>query len=90
MTDGRVFSGRHAKDLGLVDELGLLEDAVRTTKKMAKAPHAEVIMYKRPYGYGGSIYASTSSPTPHENVVRLELPESSLTLPRGFYYLWQP
>jgi len=92
VTDGRVFSGRHAKDLGLVDDLGLLEDAVRTTKKMAKAPHAEVIMYKRPYGYGGSIYASAPVPQPQQasNVTQLTLPGASHFVPSGFYYLWNP
>jgi protease IV len=35
IADGRIFSGRQAKDLGLVDELGNFKDAVDLTKKMA-------------------------------------------------------
>ncbi len=61
ITDGRVFSGREALDLGLVDELGLLQDAISSTKKMVNAPNAKVVMYKRSYGYGGSIYAETEA-----------------------------
>ncbi|HSV14573.1 MAG TPA: signal peptide peptidase SppA, partial [Tepidisphaeraceae bacterium] len=57
MTDGRVFSGERAVALGLVDRTGLLEDAVQVARDLAHAPDASVIAYKRPYGYGGSIYA---------------------------------
>ncbi|MCC7475295.1 MAG: signal peptide peptidase SppA [Pirellulales bacterium] len=40
---GRVYSGRQAKEIGLVDELGTLHDAVVEAKKLAGlAPHAEV------------------------------------------------
>jgi len=35
LADGRVFTGRQAKSLGLVDELGDLQDAVRETALLA-------------------------------------------------------
>jgi protease-4 len=35
VADGRVYSGRRAKELRLVDELGGLEDAVRTAGRLA-------------------------------------------------------
>ena len=88
-TDGRVFSGARAKQLGLVDDLGLLEDALDTARKMADAPKATVVMYKRPHGYRGSIYAETDIPQPQTNVTKLELPGGPW-LPSGFYYLWKP
>jgi len=87
---GRVYSGERAKELGLVDETGLLEDAVKLAKKMANASNASVVMYSRPYGYGGSIYASNSVPAPRADVMRLELPGASEYLPAGFYYIWAP
>jgi protease-4 len=88
---GRVFSGETAVKLGLADQAGQLDDAIALAKQMAKAPGAKVIMYKRPYGYGGSIYASGDSiPKPQANVIQLQLPESRLFLPGGFYYLWEP
>ncbi|MDP2960601.1 MAG: signal peptide peptidase SppA [candidate division Zixibacteria bacterium] len=34
LADGRVFTGRQAKDLGLIDELGNLEDAIKIAGKM--------------------------------------------------------
>jgi protease-4 len=93
MTDGRVFSGQRAKELGLVDEVGLLDDAIKMAQEMANSPNAAVVMYKRPYGYRGSIYADTSTPEPRAaNVTRLELPgvEGKPMMSGGFYYLWQP
>ncbi len=35
LADGRVFSGRQAKALGLVDELGNLEDAIKEAARLA-------------------------------------------------------
>lgn len=90
VTDGRVFSGQDAVRLGLVDRTGLLEDAIHLARDLAHAPNAEVIEYKRPYGYGGSIYALNSVPQPKADVLQLQLPEAATLLPAGFYYLWQP
>ncbi len=93
-TDGRVFSGQKAMEMGLVDEVGLLEDAIKMARRMTKSPGAAVVMYKRPYGYRGSIYADASVPQPRANadVLRLELPGSDgfPMLTNGFYFLWQP
>ncbi len=89
-TDGRVFSGEQAVALGLADSTGLLNDAIEQARHLAGAERARVIMYKRPYGYMGSIYASQASPTPESNALHLTLPDADTFLPTGFYYLWQP
>jgi len=88
-TDGRVFSGRQAQGLGLIDKLGTLEDAIDRAKELGHAQNATVVMYKRPYGYQGSIYASNNVPVPQGQTLNIPLPESSAFLPRGFYYLWE-
>lgn len=92
VTDGRVFTGTRAVELGLADQTGRLEDAIDLAGQMANAPNAEVIMYQRPYAYSGSIYANASVPTPQaqSNELTLKLPMSDSFLPNGFYYLWQP
>jgi protease-4 len=89
-TDGRVFSGEQALAMGLVDRLGGLEDAIKLARDLSNSQGARVILYKRPHGYSGSIYAENPTPTPKSGVLALELPESDLFLPRGFYYLWRP
>lgn len=89
-TDGRVFTGRHAVEMGLADRTGLLEDALRLAREKSKSANARAVLYTRPHGFGGSIYASGAHPPAESNVLQLQLPESSVTLPGGFYYLWQP
>jgi len=93
VSDGRVFSGHRAVQLGLADREGLLSDAIDLAREMGHAPKAEVVLYKRPYGYSGSIYASSELPPPQSAspaTFHLDLPGSSSLIPTGFYYLWQP
>ncbi|MDB5295298.1 MAG: putative signal peptide peptidase [Phycisphaerales bacterium] len=87
---GRVFSGAKAVELGLADRTGLLADALDEARRLANAPKASAVLYARPFGDGGSIYAATSAPAPQAGVVRLALPEQAGVLPTGFYYLWHP
>jgi protease IV len=89
-TDGRVFSGTRAVEVGLVDRTGLLNDAIDEAQKMAKTQDARVIIYRRPYGYGGSIYAQGAIQPPQANVMELKIPGLHDPLPSGFYYLWMP
>ncbi len=35
ISDGRIFSGEQAREVGLVDELGGLEDSIRISARMA-------------------------------------------------------
>jgi protease-4 len=87
---GRVFSGTKAVELGLADKTGILADAIDDARALAKAPGASAVLYTRPYGFGGSIYAETSMPAPESKAVQVNLPASAVPLPAGFYYLWRP
>jgi protease-4 len=90
VTDGRVFTGTRAVELGLADRTGNLDDALDLARELGKAPGAKAVLYKRPYGYGGSIYANADVPAPRADTMRLEMPGARQILPGGFYYLWQP
>ena len=87
---GRVFSGAKAVELGLADRTGLLADAIDVARTLSKSPQAKAVLYRRPYGYGGSIYANSEAPAPRANTLQLQLPDSVAPLPDGFYYLWRP
>jgi protease-4 len=87
---GRVFSGDEALKLGLIDKTGLLSDAIDEARALAAVPDAKAVMYRRPYGYGGSIYAESEIPAPKSDVTHLELPGEDDLLPDGFYYIWRP
>jgi protease-4 len=90
LTDGRVFSGARAVELGLADQTGLLDDAIEQAKQMSKSPGAKVVVYRRSYGQSGSIYADANTPTPQASITELKIPGLHDPLPSGFYYLWQP
>ena len=49
--DGRVFSGKEAKELGFVDELGGFDTAVKRAQKLAKIKgDASIIEYRQQIG----------------------------------------
>lgn len=43
--EGRIWTGAHAQKIGLVDELGSLNDAIEKAKKLAKIDDATVMVY---------------------------------------------
>jgi protease-4 len=45
LAGGRIWTGRQAKEAGLVDALGTLEDAIADAKAMAKIPAGEEVEY---------------------------------------------
>jgi protease-4 len=44
IADGRIFSGRQAKDLGLVDELGGLQEAIQVAARLAEIKGDPVVV----------------------------------------------
>jgi len=95
LADGRVWSGRQAEALGLVDRLGGMDDAVARAKELAGIKAAKVILYHRPVGYRGSIYSEADVPpaarTNQYNLVNLTLPDLYAGGPgSAFMYLWLP
>jgi protease-4 len=76
VADGRIFTASQAKDLGLVDKLGYLDDALELAKKQAGLEEAKVVRYHRPGSYQPTIYS--------------QLPEVDLLAGPQFLYLWWP
>jgi protease-4 len=89
MADGRIYTGIEAKSLGLVDEVGYLEDAIQTALDLACLKDARIIAYDRCEGYRGSIYAGVPK-IPREINVKLDVPGLSNHTGATFLYLWQP
>jgi signal peptide peptidase A. Serine peptidase. MEROPS family S49 len=46
LADGRIYTGRQAQALGLIDELGNLEDAIEGAKDLAGLSDALVVRYR--------------------------------------------
>jgi protease-4 len=51
LADGRIYDGRQAKELGLVDELGYMEDVIADIKKTASLKDAQVVKYEQAFGF---------------------------------------
>jgi len=91
LADGRIYSGKEAKELGLVDEVGYLEDALNEALDLACLTDAAVVAYDGcGCGHRGSIYAGGKIPS--EINVKVDVPAlGGLTgmMKGGFYYLWE-
>lgn len=51
IADGRIFSGAGAKEVGLVDTTGYLEDAYDRARELAKSPQAEIWKIRTPISF---------------------------------------
>jgi protease-4 len=89
LADGRVYTGIDAKNLGLVDQVGYLEDAIRCAKELACIKDAAIVAYDCCDGYRGSIYAGLPK-LPREISVKLDLPGLPRADAAAFMYLWEP
>ena len=80
--DAAIFSGRTAKELGLVDELGYLEDAIEKAKEMANVEDPSVILYTPRYSLSDLFLATIT------DVFNNVLPGYSGIVKKGhLYYL---
>jgi protease-4 len=71
LADGRVYTGEQALELGLVDAIGYIEDAIAAAKKAAGVQRVRVVMYHRPFGHRPNAYAAPSAPSPEALQVSL-------------------
>lgn len=51
LADGRIYSGKQAEELDLVDELGDLEEAARSARERAEVEEATVVRYVQTPGF---------------------------------------
>lgn len=88
LADGRIYTGQQAKDLGLVDELGTLDDAFAAAKRLAGLEEAQLIRYVYPsmgwFDLAGGLFGRAREPLTDWKSL-LPLP----TEPR-LMYLFQP
>ena len=90
IADGRVLTGPQAVQLGLVDQIGYLEDGIVAATKLAGLTDARVVMYVRPGSYKNNIYSQAPGTSTLEALANLDI----MGLVRGgtpqFLYLWMP
>ncbi|NQU75951.1 MAG: signal peptide peptidase SppA, partial [Planctomycetes bacterium] len=57
LADGRVYTGEQALGNGLVDRVGTMNDAIAYAKQLCGGKRMKVVVYHRPLGYRGTVYA---------------------------------
>jgi protease-4 len=88
--DGRVYTASEALQLGLVDQIGYLEDAIALAREAAGVPTAKVVTYHRPRQYRATIYSTGEPPMPSLGGPSIaELTRLVTTGPK-LLYLWWP
>jgi protease-4 len=95
LMDGRVFTGREAAEVGLVDRTGDLRDAFERAKTLAGLKSAKLVKYHSEGETPKTAYAAAPAPGVgagvEVNVLNVEGLESLLGFAGGrAYYLWMP
>jgi len=89
----RVFLAKDALQMGLIDRIGYLDDALLEAQKLAGLPgDSKVIVYRRTEYPDDNLYNTftNQSVAGKVSLVDLGLKNSFTVLDPGFYYLWLP
>jgi protease-4 len=87
IADGRVYSGEQAKELGLVDSFGGLDEAAEVSRDLANIREATVVRYVEKPTFVETLMARFA---PQEPEVLRIAEEAGLTLEPKPYYLYLP
>lgn len=84
LSDGRVIDGNEALKLGLVDELGTFEDAVRVASELGKIQGKVKLAFvsRKPKSWAHRLFEEASSPLINWLDAKLEGP--------ALHYRWEP
>lgn len=81
LADGRIYTSQEAKEAGLIDRIGYLEDAFTQAKTLASLERATIVTYMRPGEYRPNIYSM--------NLININFGDLAGPGIR-FTYLWLP
>lgn len=94
IASARVFLADEALKLGLIDQIGYLDDAVAATAKRANLPEdPTVVAYRRDLYPDDNLYNNAScgaNQKPDVSLVNIDLLDALPELKTGFHYLWTP
>ncbi len=88
----RIFLADQALELGMIDQIGYLSDAVAQTKALASLPpDAKVVVYRRSEYKDDNLYnPSTQYTSGAPGHALWELVSKMATVDTGYHYLWSP
>jgi protease-4 len=89
IASGRVFLANEAQQLGLIDQIGYLTDAVEKTKSLASlGPDAKVVTYRRYQSEDDNIYNPAVHQLDASGLESKALGALGAVREAGFYYIW--
>ncbi len=90
IASARIFLAQEAKECGLVDAVGYINDALLQAKQMSGLPEdARVVVFRRSEYPNDNIYNTQSQWSGKSApLVNLGLPDLDIFSQPGFYYLW--
>ncbi len=87
LADGRILSGRQARDANLVDGLGYFEDATKKASELAHLEEAQIVRYVVPFHWDRFLRILGKSDIGR---VQVQLAPNSLQLQSGHFYYLSP
>ena len=99
LADGRIYTAGQAKEAGLVDSIGYLDDAIEAAKEAAglKGMDATIITYAQRSSYKNNIYSrafsrgiDARSDKAQVNIVNIDARSLTGRFGAKFMYLWMP
>ena len=89
IADGRILTADQALQLGLVDRIGYLQEAIDDAERRAGVSQARVIMYRRPDEFAENIYSGAPVRPAQMNLINFDFGGLHTMAPQ-FLYMWLP
>ena len=90
ISTARIYLANEAIELGLIDEIGYLNDAVSQAKKLAGLPdNAKLVVYRRTEYPDDNLYnTATRFGSGNLSLISVDFLSAFSQFNTGFYYLW--
>jgi protease-4 len=90
VASARIYLADEALTLGLIDEIGYIDDAISRTKEIADLDeNSKVVVYRRVEYPDDNLYNTQArAGSMNSPLIDLGLPDTSFLNRAGFYYLW--
>ena len=87
--DGRPMTGTKALEVGLLDSVGFLDDAINLACQLSKSEPAVAVMYRRAGDAARSLHASSPNRPIHPTTFPMSIPGVERSKMPMFLYMWQ-
>ncbi len=89
--DGRIFSASQALEIGLVDDIGYLDDSIAVAEQLAGVEgRTSVVMYRRDTDRALTPYDITPNLPVLNSIMPLSIPGMDRSQLPTYLYMWQP